>query len=197
MLELARVFKEKGSKRTLRFAAFGCEEIGLIGSRFYATKLREASEATKKETPETQTELDNTVLCLNLDVHGGLIGTNASKILGPPELTTAAKLLAKEKGVAFNTAEEVYSSDGTSLSAVGVPSISLSRNTPTNTLMHSVEDVIEYLSPEALSAHGTFAEEFLTRYAASAAAWPFERTIPDKQKKEIEDYFKNAGRKLP
>jgi hypothetical protein len=32
---------------------------------------------------------------------------------------------------------------------------------------------------------------------AEAAAWPFERTIPEKQKKEIEEYFKKAGRKLP
>ena len=196
-LELARVFKERGSKRTMRFAAWGCEELGLLGSREYARRLREASEAAKKADEEATTELDNTVLCLNLDVHGGLIGTNAAKVLGPPELTAAVKLLSKEKGVVFSVSEAVYSSDGTPLSAVGVPSVSLSRDTPTNLLMHSREDEEKWLGPEALRTHGAFAEEFLKRYVAEAAAWPFERTIPEKQKKEIEEYFKKAGRKLP
>jgi acetylornithine deacetylase/succinyl-diaminopimelate desuccinylase-like protein len=196
-LELARVFKEKGTKRTMRFIAWGCEELGLLGSREYAKRLRETSEEAKKKDEDAVTELDNTVLCINLDVHGGLIGTNSSRVLGPPELTAAVKLLSKEKGVVFNVSEGVYSSDGTPLSAVGVPSVSLSRNTPTNRLMHSREDEIKWLSPEVLGKHGVFAEEFLTRYVADAAAWPFERTIPEKQKKEIEEYFKKAGRKLP
>jgi len=196
-LELARIFKETGSKRTMRFVAWGCEELGLLGSRNYATRLRETSEAAKKADEDAVTELDNTVLCLNLDVHGGLIGTNSAKVLGPPELTAAVKLLSKEKGVVFNVSEAVYSSDGTPLSAVGVPSVSLSRDTPTNLLMHSVEDEEKWLSPEALRTHGVFAEEFLRRYVAEAAAWPFERTIPEKQKKEIEEYYKKAGRKLP
>ena len=196
-LELARVFKKKGTKRTMRFVAWGCEELGLLGSREYAKRLRETSEAEKKANEEAATELENTVLCLNLDVHGGLIGTNAAKVLGPPELTAAVKLLSKKKGTVFNVSESVYSSDGTPLSAVGVPSVSLSRDTPTNLLMHSREDEEKWLSPRALEAHGAFAEEFLTRYVAEAAAWPFERTIPEKQRKEIEEYFKKAGRKLP
>ena len=63
--------------------------------------------------------------------------------------------------------------------------------------MHSREDEVKWLSPEVLGIHGVFAEEFLVRYVADAAAWPFERTIPEKQKKEIEEYFKKAARKLP
>ena len=181
----------------MRFAAWGCEELGLLGSREYAKRLRETSEAAKKKDEEAVTPLDNTVLCLNLDVHGGLVGTNSARVLGPPELTTAVKLLSKEKGVVFTVSEGVYSSDGTPLSAVGIPSVSLSRNTPTNRLMHSREDEVKWLSPDVLGMHGVFAEEFLKRYVADAAAWPFERTIPEKQKKEIEEYFKKAGRKLP
>ncbi|MBN1683779.1 M20/M25/M40 family metallo-hydrolase [Candidatus Bathyarchaeota archaeon] len=197
VMELARIFKEKGSKRTIRFITWGCEELGLLGSRDYATKLREASEATKKEKEDAITELDNIILCLNLDVHGGLIGTNSSKTLGPPELTSTIKVLSKELGIVYNVSEGVYSSDGTSLSGIGIPSISFSRGTPTNSLMHSRDDDIRWMSPKALEKHGKFIEEFLKRYVAEAVAFPFERTIPDKYKKEIEDYFKRAGRKLP
>lgn len=196
VMELAHIFKKKGSKRTIRFVALGSEELGLLGSRNYATKLREASEATKKENETAATELDNTLLCVNLDVHGGLIGINSSNVLGPPELTAAVKVLSKELGSGIKVSESVGSTDSTSLSAVGIPSISLSRGTPTNSLMHSREDAIQWLAPSALQVHGAFLE-FLTRYAAKAVAFPFERTIPEKQKKDIEDYFKRGGRKLP
>jgi hypothetical protein len=197
VLELARVFKERGTKRTIRFIAWGCEELGLLGSRDYATRLREASEKAKKENEEAETELDMTLLCVNLDVHGAFIGTNSSNVLGPPDLTASVKLLSKETGAVFNVEESVYSSDGTSLSAVGVPSVSFSRRAPTNVLMHSMEDSVRWLSPKTLQAHGEFVELFLNRYVAEAAAFPFERTIPDKQKKDIEEYFKRALRKLP
>lgn len=197
VLELARVFKEKGSRRTMRFIAWGCEELGLLGSRNYATKLREASEKAKKEDEDAETELDKTLLCVNLDVHGAFIGTNSSRVLGPPELTASVRLLSKETGVVFNVEEDVYSSDGTPLSAVGVPSVSFSRRAPTNVLMHSVEDSIRWLSPKTLQTQGEFIEQFLTRYVAEAAAFPFEKKIPDDQKKKIEDYFKKRLRKLP
>ena len=197
-MELARVFKEKGTKRTMKFAAWGCEEVGLLGSRDYATKLRKASEEAKKENEdEDQTELDRTVLCLNLDVHGGFLGTNSSRALGPPELKTSVMLLSKETGTVFTVNEGVYSSDGTSLSAVGIPSVSFSRGTPSNTFMHSIEDDISWLNPRALHNQGRFIEEYLTRYVADAAAFPFERKIPEKQKKEIEDYFKRSMRGMP
>ena len=155
------------------------------------------SEAAKKENENAVTELDNTLFCINLDIHGGLIGTNSSNVLGPPELTAAVKILSKELGSGIKVSESVGSTDSTSLSAIGIPSVSLSRMTPTNSLMHSREDANQWLAPSALQVHGAFLEEFLTRYAAKAIAFPFERTIPDKQKKEIEDYFKKGGRKLP
>jgi hypothetical protein len=63
--------------------------------------------------------------------------------------------------------------------------------------MHSVEDDISWLNPRALHNQGRFIEEYLTRYVSEAAAFPFERKIPDKQKKEIEDYFKRSMRGMP
>jgi aminopeptidase YwaD len=197
VLELARVFKERGSKRTMRFVAWGSEELGLLGSRHHATALREASEKAKKEDEDAETELERVVLCVNLDVHGALIGTNSSRVLGPPELTAAMKLLSRETGVVYDVKEDVYSSDGTPLSAVGVPSVSFSRSAPTNLLMHSVEDGMKWLSPKNLQAQGEFLEIFLARYVADAAAFPFERKVPEEHRKKIEKYFERAMRKMP
>ena len=39
IMELARVYKEKGSKYDLRFIAFGGEEMGLWGSKAYVKRL--------------------------------------------------------------------------------------------------------------------------------------------------------------
>ncbi|RLE55186.1 MAG: hypothetical protein DRJ30_04050 [Candidatus Methanomethylicota archaeon] len=191
VMELAKVFVEKGSRRTMRFIAWGAEEMGLRGSIFYAKKLKEKAEEFKKSGGDGKSELERVKLALNLDVHGAMIGSNSAAILGPPELTAAVKLLSKELGILYNVREGVYSSDGTSLSSIGIPSVSFSRSSGSNIFMHSIEDSMRWLRPQALQIQGEFIEIFLTRYVAEAAAFPFERKIPDKLRKEIENYFKN------
>ncbi len=196
-LEFARIFKERGSKRTLRFVAWGSEEMGLDGSNLYAKKLKEADKADKEKDEDAETELDRHRLCVNLDVQGAMIGTNAAMVLGPPMLTNSVKLLSKETGTVFDVKEGVYSSDGTPLSAVGVPSVSFSRRSGIDIMMHSVEDTIEYLSPDALKLQGSFIEEWMTRYVSEAAAFPFEREIPEKLQGEIKKYYENYREKMP
>lgn len=49
VMELARVYKEKGNRRNLRFIAFGGEEMGIWGSKSYVKKLPDpAKEAVAK-----------------------------------------------------------------------------------------------------------------------------------------------------
>jgi len=196
-LELARVFKEKGSKRTVRFIAWGSEEMGLDGSNLYAKRLKTEDKEAKDKDEKAETELDRTKLMVNLDVHGALIGTNVAAVLGPGMLTDSLKLLSKETGVVFEVKESVYSSDGTPLSAVGVPSASFSRRSGIDIMMHSPEDIIEYLSPEALETHGKFVETWMTRYVTGAAAFPFKKEIPEKLMKQIKEYYENWGKDLP
>ncbi len=196
-LELARVFKEKGSKRTIRFIAWGSEEMGLDGSNLYAKRLKTEDKEAKDKDEKAETELDRTKLMVNLDVHGALIGTNVAAVLGPGMLTDSLKLLSKETGVVFEVKESVYSSDGTPLSAVGVPSASFSRRSGIDIMMHSPEDIIEYLSPEALETHGKFVETWMTRYVTGAAAFPFKKEIPEKLMKQIKEYYENWGKDLP
>ena len=196
-MELARVFKEKGSRRTLRFVAWGSEEMGLDGSNLYAKNLKKADKEAKEKDEETETELDLHRLCVNLDVHGAMIGTNAAMVLGTPMLTNSVKLLSRETGTVFEVKEGVYSSDGTPLSAVGIPSVSFSRRSGIDIMMHSVEDTIEYLSPDALELQGRFIETWMTRYVSEAAAFPFERKIPEKLRDEIKKYYDDWHEKLP
>jgi len=196
-MELARVFKEKGSKRTVRFIAWGSEEMGLDGSNLYAKKIKADDKEAKEKDKKAKTELDRTRLMVNLDVHGALIGTNVAAVLGPGMLTDSLKLLSKETGVVFDVKESVYSSDGTPLSAVGVPSASFSRRSGIDIMMHSPEDIIEYLSPDALETQGKFVEKWMTRYVTRAVAFPFKREVPEKLMKKIKEYYENWGKDLP
>jgi aminopeptidase YwaD len=201
-MELARVFKEKGSMRTMRFIAFGSEEIGCEGSEAYIKRLREEHEKSKKEKPNEPTELERTRLIVNIDVQGALIGRNSAAALGPTELAAAVKLLAKEMGISMSIGGSgdgisggVYSSDNTSFSSAGVPSLAFIRGGTAG--IHSTLDITKWLKPDALKIHGEFIERFLTRYAAESMIFPFERVIPESDRKALEKYYADRMRKLP
>jgi Zn-dependent M28 family amino/carboxypeptidase len=178
--------------------AWGSEELGLRGSVHYVKTLKTQAKEEKKAEDyvkgRDKTELDQHVLCVNLDVHGAILGRNSAPVLGPADLSAAVRLLAKETGVAHEVKERVYSSDGTPLSEAGIPSVSFARSGGTTSYLHSVKDVIDYLSPGALERNGRFVELFMRRYVAGAAALPFKREIPEKQKKQIREYFEKRLR---
>ncbi len=192
MLELARVFSLKGSLRTLRFVAWGSEELGLRGSVYYAQHLRDkaATETKKARRQKTSQELQNHRLCVNLDVHGVTLGVNQAMVLGPQDLVSSVRLLSKEIGPAIQITEDVHSSDSTALSRVGIPSLSLTRNGGTAAYLHTPLDAIDYLDAQHLGMYGTFAEEWISRYVANASSFPFETTVPDAHMKKVVDYFK-------
>lgn len=194
MLELARVFTTHGSARTIRFLAWGAEELGLRGSLYYSRRLKESDELEKKKKlfkeKGKRSELDNHRLCINLDVHGVILGTNQAFVLGSKNLVSSVRLLSKEIGPAIEVTEEVHSSDSTALSRIGIPSLSLARKEGTAAYLHTPLDQIEYLDANHLEMYGTFIEVWVNRYVANALSFPFERKIPDEQKKKIEDYFR-------
>ncbi|MDI7274799.1 MAG: M20/M25/M40 family metallo-hydrolase [Anaerolineae bacterium] len=198
VMELARVFAARGSWRTLRFIAFGSEELGLRGSVHYVKELKAADKAARKAEGfvpgRDLTELERHVLCVNIDVQGVLLGTNGAWNLGPADLAAAVRLLAREQGPAFEVKDEVYSSDGTPLSEAGVPSISFARFGATSEYLHTTGDTVEYLGPQPLELQGRFIETFLQRYVASARALPFERKIPEEMQKKIREYFEKRLR---
>jgi aminopeptidase YwaD len=197
-MELARIYKEAGSKRTLRFMAWGSEEIGCKGSEHDVNRLKKDDDSKGDE----KTELDKVRLVINVDVQGARLGTNTSAAMGPSELAASVKLLAKETGLLINMggggggiSNGIYSSDGTSYSAVGVPSLNFIRGGTKG--IHSSWDTIEWLHPEGLDTNGVFIERFIERYCNEAVVFPFERKIPEDQQKNLEKYYKGKMQKPP
>jgi aminopeptidase YwaD len=198
VMELARVFAARPSRRTLRFVAFSGEETGLNGSLHYSRDLykRDAREKKKKTFNKRihKTEMDKHRLCFNLDVHGAVLGQNKALFSGPDEVGSSVKLLAKETGTVVQVVKGPMSSDGTCLAALKMPAVQLARYGGTTSFLHSTLDDIRNLSPAALEKMGRFTERYLERYVANAAAFPFERDVPDDQMKKITRFF-NKGLK--
>jgi hypothetical protein len=197
-MELARVFADRGSKRSLRFFAWGSEELGLRGSVHHVKTLKKSHKEAKKiegfVKGRDKTELDKHALCVNIDVQGAVLGLNEATVLGPKDLSAAVRLMSKEHGPSFKVEESTYSSDNMPFSEAGVPSIGFARSGGTTHFLHTPGDVIDHLSPAALEETGRFIEGFLVRYVSEARVFPFEREIPDDQKKKIREYFEKLLR---
>jgi aminopeptidase YwaD len=179
VLELARIFAGEKPKRTLRFAAFGSEELGLRGSLHHA------------ENPENTKNLK---LCVDFDVHGILLGTLNSVVLGPEELKSFLIFTAKELGIQLQATSELGmgGSDHMPLAFYGVPSIMLSRVGGAAQIMHTNLEDLRWCGPEAFVPAGKLSQTFLERLSM-AEELPFEKKMPDNITKALEKSFEDSG----
>lgn len=180
VLELARVFAGEKLTRTIKFAAFGSEELGLRGSLHFA---------------EDEKNVKNLRFYLNLDVHGILVGTQAATVLGPEDLKALVQLTAKELGVAVDVSTEVARSGGSDhmpLSLYGVPTVFLSRIGGAAYLMHTDLEDLRWCGPEAFGPVGKLCQTLLARLA-NAGEFPFEKEIPSQIAKALEKRFREIG----
>jgi hypothetical protein len=180
VMELARIFKHHGSKRTLRFIAISGEEQGLRGSSFYVREL------LKGDRPE----LDKHVLALNIDIQGAMPGSSSGWVIGPQDIFASIRLLSAELDAETPAVDGIYSSDGLPFSGIGIPSVTWSRGGGEGCCGHTTTDRFECVKAEGLAASGVFIEQWMRRYVTDSIIYPFERTVPEEKLKNISDYFK-------
>lgn len=150
-LELARVLKSYPIDKELRFVFVGAEEIGLVGSEYYVSKL-------------SRNELDRSLANFNMD----MVGTsweNATAIFmntldGKPNIVTDSALAAAER---IGTPSELIiyqrgSSDHESFHGAGIPAANFIRREPGTANLepyyHTPLDTIEHISVERLKEAG-------------------------------------------
>lgn len=179
VLELARIFAHEKPNRTLRFMAFGSEELGLRGSYYHA------------KNPENTKNLK---LCLDYDVHGILLGNLSAVVLGPGELKSLLCFTAKELGISLQATSEMGmgSSDHMPLAFYGVPSVMLSRGGGAAQIMHTDLEDLRWCGPEAFVSIGALSQTLLERLLR-AEELPFEKKIPDDIAKALEKRFEDSG----
>jgi Iap family predicted aminopeptidase len=178
VIELARIFAHEKLNRTLRFATFGSEELGLCGSYRYA------------ENPEN---IKNLRFCLNLDGHGILLGNLNAHALGSNDLKSFLRFTANELEIPLTIRSDLGSSDHLSLAYYGVPSVQLIRIGGANPLMHiNLKEELRWLDPAGFVTVGKLSQTLLERLI-KARELPFEKEIPPDISKELEKRFENWG----
>lgn len=138
-LELARVLKNVPTDTEIRFATFGAEEVGLIGSYHYVSTL-------------SDDEIGRTIANFNLDMVGS---KDAGDLImrtvdGQPNLVTE---LAQKSSEKLNGTATPYgqggSSDHVPFAAAGIPA-ALFIHSPSEPWYHTPEDTIDKISKEKL-----------------------------------------------
>ena len=175
LLWVMEALKDRELNYGLRFIFCGSEERGLLGSKAYAA-------AHEKE-------LEKADLNINLDMIGSAMGKFTACATAEDKLPHYLSYMGAELGFPVEARTGVYSSDSTSFADKGVPAVSLARLASEKIApIHVRYDRQEVLSMPQLARDCVFITE-LTRRMACAALCPVARTIPEKLRKQIDEYL--------
>ncbi|MBE7005442.1 MAG: Zn-dependent exopeptidase M28 [Ruminococcaceae bacterium] len=159
----------------LRFVFCGSEERGLLGSKAYVR--------------DHESELEKIALNINLDMIGSIMGKFIAKVSAEDKLAHYLSYMGAELGFPVSSSVGVYSSDSTPFADKGVPAVSLARIAGGAVApIHCRYDLADVLSMEQLMKDIAFITEF-TRRMACAAVCPVSREIPEKVKKDLDEYL--------
>ena len=138
--------KQKKNARTLVFAAFTAEEIGGFGSQYFSRQL----------------DPDKVVAMFNIEMIGKVakFGPNTAFITGYERSDFGPLLQQNLQGSPFRFEPDpypeqnlFYRSDNATLAKLGVPAHTISTDQiPTDKLYHSVDDEIESLDLQNMTA---------------------------------------------
>ncbi len=173
-LSLAKMLSVEVPKRSVRLIFFGSEELGLRGSIAYSEKHKD--------------ELDKHVLVVNLDVHGSMLGALSFSVLGSDTLTNYVSSYLKECGFDIEVSNNVVSTDSSTFSLKGVPSISISRGGGTSAYLHTDLDTVSNVSTDILLKDLKLIYNLILRIA-NAERIPFERKVPSAHIEKARKYF--------
>ena len=175
LLGVLDALRDKELNYGLRLVFCGSEERGLLGSKAFVRDHEEL--------------LPEIALNVNLDMIGSVMGKFIACVSAEEKLVHYLSYVGAELGFPVSARIGVYSSDSTPFADHGVPALSFARIAPGGVApIHCRYDRPELLSMEQLQKDIAFITEF-TRRMANAACCPVSREIPDKVKKELDEYL--------
>ena len=175
LLGIMEQLKEKELNYGLRFVFCGSEERGLLGSKAYVRDHEE--------------ELGKMAMNINLDMIGTYMGKFIACVSAEEKLSHYISYMAAEVGFPVESKTGVYSSDSTPFADKNVPAVSFARIASGNVApIHCRYDLMDVMSMEQLQKDIDFLAKFTERFA-NAAVCPVSREIPEKIKKELDEYL--------
>ncbi len=177
--ELMHYFKEKGTRRTLKFVWCGAEEIGLVGSKEYCKAHKD--------------ELENYIFNINFDMTGVTIGYEHCCCSTSEDTLHAIEFLAKLNNYPLKTELGTYSSDSTSFAGAGVPACTFARlQAMGGAQIHNHNDTMERLDPDSFMITLNFVSKFAEQIANSPVN-PIPRKLADKVVEKLEEMKKRLA----
>jgi len=175
LLGIAEYFLSNLHNYSLRFIWCGSEERGLLGSKAYVNAH--------------ESELEKTVLNINLDMIGCIMGKFIACCTAEEALVHYINYYASEYGFGIATRQDVYSSDSTPFADKGVPAVSFARIAPNNTAtIHNSYDTMAVMKGEQMESDIDFIISFACRMA-NACRCPVDKKIPDNIKDKLDIYL--------
>ena len=173
LLALARALAAGPRRRTIRFISFGCEEQLSVGSAAYVAAHRRAMRGVG--------------LVVNFDSVASPLGHLELGRVGPVALGAMAERWLARAGVGVRASAEVSPFfDTFPFNRAGVPSLGFYRPNFSGGRWqhHSRHDTLANVSVAEL-ARLVDAVAPLVRDLANRAVWPFARTVPAGQRREV------------
>ena len=134
-------------------------------------------------------ELSQIVLNINLDMIGCIMGKFIACATAEEKLVNYIEYFAAEMGHEIKVSQDVYSSDSTPFADKNVPAVSFARIASGNVApIHCRYDLMDVMSMEQLQKDIDFLVKFTERFA-NAVVCPVSREIPEKIKKELDEYL--------
>lgn len=175
LLGIAQHFAKHPHRYGLRFIWCGSEERGLLGSKAYCA--------------ENEESVKNTVLNINLDMIGCIMGKFIACCTAEEALVQYIQYFSAECGFGTKAYQDVYSSDSTPFADKGVPAVSFARIAPNNTAtIHNSYDTLAVMSAKQMMQDIGYVIAFTDRMA-NAQRCPISREIPDNMKEKLDIYL--------
>lgn len=171
VMELCRYFSVCRPRRTIEFLWFGAEEKGLFGSLFYVKKHEE--------------QLKNHRFNMNVDLAGQTLGGTVMGVTADPKVCHILSCFAHEAGMGVSFKNQIWGSDSNSFAWKGVPAMTLNRD---GFGMHTRHDTVALISAWSLERSSCLLGMTAERLA-NAEVFPFEREVPEKFQRELDEYF--------
>jgi hypothetical protein len=139
------------------------------------------------------TELDQHLLCVNLDVLGVRLGRNACYVLGTSALESAIQAAARVSSCQLVALQDVSGSDSESFAWCGVPAVHFTREGAASSLEHTAGDVLALIDPGQLEIAGSLVQTFLRMTATESEMWPYERVVPESSQMKVKKAMGRMG----
>ncbi len=176
LLALAEHYSKTVHRRRIRLVWCGSEERGLLGSVAYCRQHRD--------------ELKNTVLNINLDMLGSLMGEFVAFSCVNEDMLHFLEAFFKKHRIAASARYAIRSSDSNSFVHFGVPAVSFARYAPSGVApIHTRYDTVDTVNAKRLREDIEIIAKF-TDCISNEAQLPISLEISEKIRGDVAEYVK-------